>query len=468
MHCALRSMETLPPYAQHDTPIGLCPVRFAEPGFFLRAAFRPRPPRAVWTPGIAFSDDRSPPIRSHNAGPSVTPCRNRANPCGQHCDPCPNGKESLDFAIPGLRCGDCLLPGPQAGQSTTGRAELVNASSVDLSVQLGRLRLANPIMVASGTFGYAREMAGLVDLGRLGAIVPKTITFRPRAGNRPPRTVETTAGLLNSIGLDNDGVDAFVRTHLPYLAGLGTAIVVSVAGKSYDEFVELARRLDGQTGVAAVELNMSCPNVSGGIDFATDPVMCEQVVSGVRGACSLPVVAKLTPNVTDIATIARAAEAGGADAVCAINTLLGLAVDWRGRQPRLGGGFGGLSGPAIKPVALRAVYQVAQAVKVPVVGVGGIESIDDCMEFFVAGASAVQIGTANFYRPTVSIDILDALPGALAEAGARRVADVVGTLKMPPPGASSHPNRENVSEDLPFSLSPPQERDGDEGERKGS
>lgn len=295
-------------------------------------------------------------------------------------------------------------------------------------------------MVASGTFGYAREMAGLVDLGRLGAIVPKTITLEPRAGNLPPRTVETTAGMLNSIGLDNDGVDAFLRNHLPYLAGLGTAIVVSVAGKSYDEFVELGRRLEGQAGVAALELNISCPNVSGGVDFATDPAMCERVVSGVRRACSLPLVAKLTPNVTDIALIARAAEAGGADALCVINTLLGLAVDWRRRRPRLGAGCGGLSGPAIKPVALRAVYQVAQAVRVPVVGVGGIESIDDCMEFLVAGASAVQIGTANFYKPTVSIDILDALPGALAELGARRIADVAGTLRMPPPAPAFRQN----------------------------
>lgn len=295
-------------------------------------------------------------------------------------------------------------------------------------------------MVASGTFGYAREMAGLVDLGRLGAIVPKTITLEPRAGNLPPRTVETTAGMLNSIGLDNDGVDAFLRNHLPYLAGLGTAIVVSVAGKSYDEFVELGGRLEGQAGVAALELNISCPNVSGGVDFATDPAMCERVVSGVRRACSLPLVAKLTPNVTDIALIARAAEAGGADALCVINTLLGLAVDWRRRRPRLGAGCGGLSGPAIKPVALRAVYQVAQAVRVPVVGVGGIESIDDCMEFLVAGASAVQIGTANFYKPTVSIDILDALPGALAELGARRIADVAGTLRMPPPARALRQN----------------------------
>ncbi len=283
-------------------------------------------------------------------------------------------------------------------------------------------------MVASGTFGYAREMAGLVDLRRLGAILPKTITQKPRAGNPPPRTVETCGGMLNSIGLDNDGIEAFVERQMPYLAGLGTAIVVSIAGKSYDEFVEMASRLEGVPGIAALELNVSCPNVSGGVDFGTNPGICEKVVAGVRNACSYPILAKLTPNVTDITAVARAAEAGGADAICLINTVLGMAIDWRRRRPRLGNVLGGLSGPAIKPVALRAVYQVAQVVDVPLVGIGGIASIDDCMEFLVAGATAVQIGTANFYNPRVSLQILDALPAALAELGATCVADIVGTL----------------------------------------
>jgi dihydroorotate dehydrogenase (NAD+) catalytic subunit len=306
----------------------------------------------------------------------------------------------------------------------------VNPADVKLGVQLGRLRLANPIMVASGTFGYAREMAGLVDLGRLGAILPKTITQEPRLGNPPPRTVETTGGLLNSIGLDNDGIEAFIECQLPYLAGLGTAIIVSIAGKSYEEFIELAARLDGVPGVAAVELNVSCPNVTGGVDFGVDPAMCRKAVSGVRNRCSHPVLAKLTPNVTDMRPVARAAEAGGADAISLINTCLGMAIDWRRRRPRLGAGMGGLSGPAIKPIALRAVYQVAQVVEIPLVGIGGIASIDDCMEFLVAGATAVQIGTANFYRPTVSIEILDALPAALAELDANCVAGVVGTLEL--------------------------------------
>jgi dihydroorotate dehydrogenase (NAD+) catalytic subunit len=305
-----------------------------------------------------------------------------------------------------------------------------SASQIPLDVRLGRLGLANPIMVASGTFGYAREMAGLVDLDRLGAILPKTITLAPRPGNPPPRTVETTAGMLNSIGLDNDGIEAFLEHQMPYLAGLKAAIIVSIAGKSFEEFMELGARLDGVPGVAAVELNVSCPNVSGGVDFGVSPEMCERVVSGVRRRCSVPLLAKLTPNVTDVALVARAAEAGGADAVSLVNTCLGMAVDWRRRRPRLGAGMGGLSGPAIKPIALRAVYQAARAVGVPVVGIGGIVSVDDVMEFLVAGATAVQIGTANFYRPTASTEILDALPAALAELGATRVADVIGTLQF--------------------------------------
>ncbi len=304
----------------------------------------------------------------------------------------------------------------------------MNAASVQLDVQLGRLRLDNPVMVASGTFGYAREMAGFVDLGRLGAILPKTITRQPRPGNPPPRTVETTGGMLNSIGLDNDGIEAFVAHQLPYLAGLGSAIVVSIAAHSSDEFVEMAARLNGAPGVAALELNVSCPNVSGGVDFGTDPKLCQTVVSGVRGACSLPIMVKLTPNVTNIVTVAKAAADGGADAVSLINTCLGMAVDWRRQRPRLGNVLGGLSGPAIKPIALRAVYQVAGSVEIPVVGIGGIASIDDCMEFLVAGATAIQIGTANFYNPSVSIEILDALPTALEQLGATRVSDIVASL----------------------------------------
>ncbi|GHT42927.1 dihydroorotate dehydrogenase [Planctomycetales bacterium] len=288
-----------------------------------------------------------------------------------------------------------------------------------------------PILVASGTFGYAKEMARVIDLSRLGGIVPKTITLAPRVGNAPPRTVETASGLLNSIGLDNDGIDEFLAEKLPYLKTLGTKIIVSAAAKNIDECPLLGEKLQSASGdgIDAVELNVSCPNVSGGVDFATDPKLCEMIVRKMRDAITLPLLVKLSPNVWNIGEIAKGAEAGGADAITAVNTCLGLAVDWRKCQPRLGNGFGGLSGPAIKPIALRCVRHVFKAVKIPVIGVGGIETIDDVMEFFVTGASAVQIGTANFYKPTAAIQIIDALPAALAELGAKSVSEIVGTME---------------------------------------
>lgn len=314
----------------------------------------------------------------------------------------------------------------KAEGSSQGSAEM-------LQVELGRLRLRNPILTASGTFGYAREMAGLVDLSQLGGVLPKTITVAPRPGNAPWRTVETSAGLLNSIGLDNDGVEAFLVNHLPYLSSLNTAVIVSIAGKSMPEFIELAKRIEqAGPGIAALELNISCPNVTGGVDFGTDPRACFDVVSGVRQSCQLPLLAKLTPNVTRIVDIAKAAAEAGADAVCCINTVLGMAVDWRRRRPMLGNVVGGLSGPAIKPVALRCVYQVASSVKIPIVGIGGIATIDDVMEFLVAGASAVQIGTANYYDPRVSQRLVNQLPPALAELGAQSVREVIGTLNIKP------------------------------------
>jgi dihydroorotate dehydrogenase (NAD+) catalytic subunit len=299
---------------------------------------------------------------------------------------------------------------------------------MDLSVKLGRLQLPNPILVASGTFGYAREMEGLVDLRRLGGILPKTITQEPRTGNAPWRTIETAAGMLNSIGLDNDGIEAFVAHHLPYLGSLGVPIIVSIAGRTHDEFVRMTGRLEGLAGIAAVELNISCPNVSGGVDFGTDAGSCERLVADCRRATTTPIIAKLTPNVTSIAAIAKGAEGGGADAISLINTCLGMAIDWRRRRPMLGNVMGGLSGPAIKPIALRAVYQAAQTVKTPLIGIGGIATIDDVMEFIVAGATAVQLGTVNFYNPKACIEVLDALPEALRTAGVVRVADIVGTL----------------------------------------
>jgi dihydroorotate dehydrogenase (NAD+) catalytic subunit len=299
---------------------------------------------------------------------------------------------------------------------------------IDLAVTLGRLHLKNPILVASGTFGYAREMAGVVDFACLGGIIPKTVTRQPRAGNTPPRTVETPCGMLNAIGLDNDGIEHFLHHHLPYLRTLPTAVIANIAGENEDDYVEMAAMLGCEQGLAGVELNLSCPNVAGGIDFAIDADVTRRVVERVRAVCPLPIVAKLTPNVTNIVPIARAAAEAGADAVSLVNTFVGMAIDWRRRRPILGNVTGGLSGPAIKPLALRLVWQVARQVRVPIIGIGGIASIDDVMEFLVAGASAVQLGTVNFYDPTVSTRVIGQLPEALAQLGAKSVGEIVGTL----------------------------------------
>src|SRR5438128_494648 len=301
---------------------------------------------------------------------------------------------------------------------------------VDLAVTLGRLHLRNPILVASGTFGYAREMAGVVDFAKLGGIIPKTVTRQPRVGNPPPRTVETPSGMLNAIGLDNDGIDHFIEHHLPYLRTLSTAIIANIAGKNEGEFIEMAEQIGREQGLAALELNLSCPNVAGGVDFGTDPAVTKRVVKEVRAICPLPIIAKLTPNVTDIVPIARAAAEGGADAVSLVNTFIGLAIDWRRQRPILGNVTGGLSGPAIKPLALRLVWQVARKVSIPVIGIGGIASVGDVMEFLLAGASAVQIGTANFYDPTVSQRIVEQLPDALAQLGAKNIRQVIGSLRV--------------------------------------
>src|SRR5262249_35359345 len=230
----------------------------------------------------------------------------------------------------------------------------------DLAVTLGRLSLKNPILVASGTFGYAREMAGVVDFAKLGGIVPKTVTREPRIGNPPPRTFETASGMLNSIGLDNDGIDHFIAHHLPYLRTLPTAIIANIAGKSETEFIEMAAQIGRARGLAALELNLSCPNVAGGLDFATDPAITQRIVAGVRRVCPRPIIAKLTPNVTDIVPIARATADGGADAVSLINTFVGMAVGWRKRKPILGHVTGGLGGPAIQPPALGLVGEGAR------------------------------------------------------------------------------------------------------------
>ncbi len=298
-----------------------------------------------------------------------------------------------------------------------------------LDVSLNRLQLKNPILVASGTFGYAREMVAYADFAKLGGIIPKTVTPLPRPGNPPPRTVETSSGLLNSIGLDNDGIDAFIGKHLDGLLGMGTSIIANIAGKNTAEFVQMAKKLDAYPQLAGLELNISCPNVSGGVDYGTNPKMTAEVVSAVRNACQLPVIAKLTPNVTSVVEIAQAASEAGADALSLVNTFQGLVVNWRKRKPVLGNGIGGLSGPAIKPLALRIVWQVAQAVKTPIIGIGGIQSIDDVMDFLICGASAVQIGTANFYNPTLATSLVDQLEAILVEEGCESVSDLVRTIQ---------------------------------------
>lgn len=300
----------------------------------------------------------------------------------------------------------------------------------DLSVRLGRLALPNPVLTASGTFGYVREMEPFVNLSRLGGVIPKTITARPRAGNPTPRTVETPSGLLNAIGLDNDGIDHFFAHHMPYLRRTGTAVIVNVAGEDEDQFVELAERAGNEPGVSAVELNLSCPNVSHGLDLGLEAETVERVVGRSRARCPVPIIAKLTPNVTDIVSIAGGARAGGADAISLVNTFRGLVVDWRRRRPVLANDVGGLSGPAIKPLALRMVWDVSRALPdLPIIGVGGIMSADDALEFLVAGASAIQVGTATFADPCASETILNGIAAALDAQGIKSVREIVGILR---------------------------------------
>lgn len=301
---------------------------------------------------------------------------------------------------------------------------------MDLSVTLGRLRLPNPVLVASGTFGYVREMAPFLDVSRLGGVIPKTVTARPRAGNPTPRTVETAAGLLNAIGLDNDGIDYFLQNHLPYLRTVGAPVIANVAGEDEEDFVRLAAQAGSQPGIAAIELNLSCPNVSHGLDLGIDPASVRRVVARCVAACPVPIIAKLTPNVTDVTVLARAAAEGGADAVSLVNTFRGLAVNWRRRRPILAYDVGGLSGPAIKPLALRMVWDVSRALPgLPILGIGGIATVDDVMEFLVAGASAIQVGTATFYDPGVSGRLVDQLTECLSQLGADSVRSIVGTLR---------------------------------------
>lgn len=303
------------------------------------------------------------------------------------------------------------------------------SSEPDLSVELGPLRLRNPVLVASGTFGYGPEYAEFVDLSRLGAVVVKGISLFPRSGNPPPRLVETAAGMINAIGLENVGVAVFLDEKLPYLRDQGVPAVVNIFGNTLEEYREVAARLDGVPGIAAVEINISCPNVKeGGMVFGTDPAMAASVVANVRQVTTLPLITKLTPNVTRIADIARAAVDAGSDILSCINTVAAMAVDVFSRRPKLANIIGGLSGPAIKPIALRCSYEVVRAVDCPVIGIGGIMTATDALEFLLVGARAVQIGTANFVNPRVSMEVLDGIKLFLTHQGIDRLQDFIGSL----------------------------------------
>lgn len=299
----------------------------------------------------------------------------------------------------------------------------------DLSLPLGPLMPKNPIFSASGTFGYGEEMEPFVSPGEYGGIVGKSISLAPRSGNPVPRVVETPSGMLNSIGLQNPGIDAFLRDYLPRMREYGTALVVNIVGDGVDEYVEMASRLDGQAGVDAIELNISCPNCPvGGMEFGVDPEATRVLVEKVREVYGGPIIAKLSPNVTDITVIARAAEDGGAHILSLINTFVGMGVDWRARKSLLPGFTGGLSGPAIKPLALRMVWQVSRVSNLPIIGIGGIMNADDVLEFLAVGARAVQLGTVQFVRPRVVRDILKDLTRYLDEEGLESLDDLVGTI----------------------------------------
>lgn len=295
---------------------------------------------------------------------------------------------------------------------------------MNLETKLGPLALRNPLILASGTCGYGWELKDFLDYSRLGGIVVKTVTLNPRKGNPPPRTCETASGVLNSIGLPNGGLEEFLRVGLKYLANLDTCRIVSIAGESVSEFGQLAERISAEGGLDAIEVNVSCPNVKkGGLAFGTDPKAVEEITGAVKAASNLPVIVKLTPNVTSIVETALAAQAGGADVICAVNTFLGMAVDWTTGKPVLGNTLGGLSGPAIKPLALRMVWQVAGAVDVPVIGVGGITTGTDMLEFLSVGARAVQVGTASLVEPTAAERILAEAEKALESRGLKNLTD---------------------------------------------
>jgi dihydroorotate dehydrogenase (NAD+) catalytic subunit len=300
-----------------------------------------------------------------------------------------------------------------------------------LRVDIGGVDLKNPIMTASGTFGYGKEFDELIDLNQLGGIIVKGLSLLPSPGNPPPRIIETPCGMLNAIGLENIGIEAFINDKLPFLANFSTPVFINVYGKTVDEYADLASRIDELDGIAGLEVNISCPNVkAGGVAFGVDCTAAAEVVERVRKKTTKPLMVKLSPNVTDIVEIAKSVEGAGADSVSLINTITGMMIDIEKRKPVLANITGGLSGPAIKPVALRMVWQVAQAVKIPVIGIGGIMNAEDAIAFLIAGATAVQVGTANFVNPRATIDIIEGVSTYLDQHNLMNVEELIGSLEV--------------------------------------
>jgi len=302
--------------------------------------------------------------------------------------------------------------------------------NIDLSVRLGRITLKNPVLVASGTFGYGEEYAELIDLNELGGIMVKAVTLEPREGNPPPRLAETPAGLLNAIGLENPGVEVFLKEKLSFLRGFQTAIIVNIAGEKEEEYLRLAERLNQVKGISALEVNISCPNVKEkGLIFGTDPEQTFSLVKKLGEITDIPLIVKLTPNVTDITKIAQASQEAGAEALSLINTVLGMSIDVETRKPKLGNITGGLSGPAIRPIAVRMMWQTFQKVNLPLIGMGGITDAEDALEFILAGASAVAIGTANFIDPKTALEVIEGIKQYMQVKGIKNFKDLIGWLK---------------------------------------
>lgn len=307
---------------------------------------------------------------------------------------------------------------------------MAETKSINMSVKIGTLKLKNPVMTASGTFGYGGEYADYVDLNKLGAIVVKGLSLKPRAGNPPPRIMETPSGMLNAVGLQNIGVHTFIEEKLPILRKYDTNVIANIYGETYDEYKKVAQKLTSAKGVHALEVNISCPNVrKGGLSFGADLKSAAAVTRKVKEVTDLPVIVKLTPNVTDITAIAAAVEKAGADAISLINTLTGMSVDIFTRRPHLKNVTGGLSGPAIKPVALRMVWQVLQKISIPVIGIGGIMNAEDALEFLILGAKAVQIGTANFINPQATIEIIAGIERYMELNGIKNISKLIGTFR---------------------------------------